>query len=833
MKSKLARASIVAVTACALLTSNGIMMNNIPVVHAAATVNVSNKTVSLSATSTIALQDAQFLMQEQGRILAFTFTITNKGNRELPLADYWIRAKTTNGKSFSTKISDQDKNVKAIAPNSSRTLTYYTTVDKSTKLTDLIFDVIKWDFSVSNYESKLGSISIPKGTSELTPLYKEKAIKVGSLNVTSKISHYTLTSDTNNAYLQINYWLKNEGFNNVELNKLNYFIQTNSQAVYPISINAEEASVIRAGEQKLFTLNVTLPKNLIGSTLSLVTAIKDEAGGIMLPLAALKIPGTKDTTNTGIGNVKKTYMNGQPLNTFLDTAQVTKIMDKTNITLKWAIRNIGKESVEYPNFSFALMTKEGVSYPLNYKKSSDSVNKLLPQIREVVQIEGDLPLNIDLTSAKLVVNVSSAEGKPGYVMGAYQFKTTQQTGQIGSTYKYGNYEVKLNAVHRTASSDQDVLVADMQITNKGSDSVSVPLIGGYFMVNGVKLNSETLRYAMDNKVTLGANQSTNVMVYASIPYTADIKKLTFVVEDQSSGDAKQNKQIYQYTTEVLNEIRASNSETGYTVEKEGQRSSFTMKNSVLYSSEEADFYYVEFDANNLEARAALLGEVGGYLTNNNGEVIPVTFANTTSRIRSNGKVLLTGWAKLPRNFDKTSVQFIFGQKITPSEDENKTTNQVIIKPIKYNLDLNQQTQVKNTLENISFAGHQLSLKKVNAMLYVTGMYTVSGLKLSLDYTLIKDNTYDLVTGDHNLMIEFVDQSAGKVTYSKKLALNSTQTDNTVLKLGKDMPIELIFEDSEIQSKVQSYDNYVLNVYDVFQDAKILIASKELKWFQTE
>lgn len=833
MKSKVAKASIVAVTTCALLLHNGTLINPNYTVNAATSTSISSQVVKLNSNSTIVLQDAQFLMQDQGRILAFTFTITNNGNRELSLADYWVRVKTSSGKSFSSKISDQDKNIKAIAPNSSRTLTYYTTVDKSTKLTDLVFEIIQWDFSVSNYERRLGSIKFPAGSSELTPLYKEKAIQFGSMKFKTKISHYTITSDSTNAYLQVNYWLKNEGFNNLELSKLNYFIQTNSQAVYPISINAAEGSVIRAGEQKLYTLNVTLPKNLIGSTLNMVTAIKDETGGVMLPLASLRIPAVKDSTSTGVGGVKKTYINGQLLNTFLDTAQITKVMDKTNINFKWAVRNTGKESVDYPDFSFTLMTKNGVTYPLTYQKSSETVNKLLPQLREVIQIEGELPLNIDLASAKLIVRAGATEGKAGYVIGSYAFKTSQQSGAVGTSYKYGNYEIKLNAVQRLASTDQDILIADMQITNKGADSSSVPSIGGYFMLNGVKLNSEAIKYVLDNKVTLGPNQSTNAVIYSSIPYSADIKSLSFVVEDQSSNDSKSYRQIYQYKTDKLTPVNVFDENDVYTVIKEGQRSDFALKKSVVYSSDEASYFYVEFDSTNLEPRATSLSEVGGYLTNEEGDMVPVSFANTTSRIRTNGKVLLTGWAKLPRNFDAETSQLVFGHKIPTSGEKEDQTSQVIVKPVKYALNLEKPAEAQKSLEDILIAGNKLSLKKINALLHVTGLYTVSGVKLQFDYSLTKDTTYDVITGDHKLLVEFVDQSAGHTTYSKQFELNATQTEGPTLKVGSDIPYELIFEDSEIQGKIQSYDNYVLNIYDVFQDAKILIASKELRWFQPE
>lgn len=225
------------------------------------------------------------------------------------------------------------------------------------------------------------------------------------------------------------------------------------------------------------------------------------------------------------------------------------------------------------------------------------------------------------------------------------------------------------------------------------------------------------------------------------------------------------------------------------------------------------------------------------MVNNDNQVVPVSFAKIDSRTRANGKVLLTAWAKLPRNYDSTNLSLVFGQKITINEttegSQNESSNFVIAKPVKYNLKFGSTTEVSKSLKNIMLAGYEFNMSRVHSSLYVTGMFDVKGVRLSFDYSLLADSSYDYITGDHKLMIEFVDQGINKTKYSKQFAIGSGKEGEDVFAVSDESSIEVIFEDPEIQNKLQAYNNYVVNVYDVFQDAKVLVASKELKWFQID
>ncbi|MGI2296721.1 hypothetical protein [Paenibacillus sp. GXUN7292] len=827
MKSKLVKAGIVVATS-ALLLQPGIILQGQSIVHANS-ISVSKQVINLNSSSTISLQNAQLLTQDQGRVIAYSFVITNNGNKELSLSDFWVRLSSNSNKSFSTKISEQDKNIKAVAPKTSKIITYYSFVDEKAKLSDFKFEIIQWDFSVASYERKLGTISYSK---EPTADSSNANIRFGNVNLSTSAVQYSLTQDSNNAYLQINYKMDNKGNNVADLSNLSLFLQTDTNSVYPIDMTQFTGQVLQAKQQKLFTFYVTIPKSLVGKSVNLVSAIKEPSSGLFLPTASFKIPAIKDTTLTQASKTKVVYMAGEKINTFLDAASIEREGNESKISFSYAVRNVGKVAVDYPNLLFSLQTENGVMYPLSVNKTDSEKTKLLPQLREVVNISGSIPSSIDVSKAKLVVRAGLAEKSEGYVLGAYLFKTSQQAGAIGSSFKYGDYSIKLNSIQRMATTGDDFLVADFEITNSAGISKSVPNLEGYFMINGVKLNAESRKLNLDEQVSIAPKGTYDFAVYSEIPYTSKIDNITFVLTEKISG-SDTSKVIYRYTGNSTSEIQSVAKNFEYIIDNTGRKAEAKLIRSQIYNGEKENYFYSEFELKNKEARSSVPTNLNGYLKDDKGLVIPVSFTQINQKIDPDGKVLISAWAKVKKDFEGSRFEFVIGQNIVESSDSEAQKNSIIIKPVKYQLTNSDNTSVQEGFKNIKFAGYDLTLDRVQAMLDVSGLYTVNGLKLNFDYTLSKDASYDYIAGNHNIMFEFVNQSNDKTTYTKQFSLGKPKEGEKEFAEAINRSFSFVMEDSEIQTKLNGYDNYVLNIYDVFEDAKILVATKELKWFQID
>lgn len=831
MNKKWAKASVVVLASSTLLFQNPIFTNTSQNVYAAAATGVATQAIKLNAQSALTITDAQLLMQDQGRVLAFAVEINNKGKTPLSLNDYWMKIKNKSGQSFSIKLIDADKTKKSVAASSTQTLTYYAVVDKQSKLADFVFEAIEWDFSASNYERKLGSIQYPQGATNVSNLGSIDNFTFLTSKLNAKVSDYVLTEDQNNVYLTMNYSIENKGMSVVDLSGLNLFLQSSDNISY--SMNAEGLKEIKlsAGEKKTVTIRALLPKQFKGKAVTLVAAALDDASKLYIPLSAINMGSfTKGkVVNAGTANVLA--LSGQRVNTFIDSTFISGVSEKKEISIEYAMRNVGSEAVSNPSLAFYLMTTDNTLYPLTATNPLSELN-LLPNLREAVSITGLIPSNVDSQTAKLVVKSINATNKTEYVVAVHNLNVSSQNATMGSAYNYNNYSIKLNSIQSSASEASDLLVADLTVTNKGKESLSIPDLNGYFLLNGVKLNVETKKVNLENKLLLDSQESIQFVVYAKVPYNVNMRTVSFVLTEKADEPTVE-KTITKFTTDKLSAINKLTPDKTYEVLEPGKLTSAKLNKANVFTGEVGRYFYSEFELTNKEARSVVLSSIGGYVKDRNGETAFLNFSNYDKRVLNNGKVLLSAWSELSESFDESDFEFIVGRSMNVAGGEaGQATETLIIKPVSYSLDIDQVVKPQANLTKIPFAGYDLSMRNIYATFSVLGPNEVNGIKLTFDYDLEKDKQYTAVATDNKIMLEFVDQGSGKVAYTKVVSLGTGESGESVLKEAINGSSAIVFEDLEFQVKIQKYEDYVLNVYDVFQDARILVATKQLKWFTT-
>ncbi|MHA6481323.1 hypothetical protein ACX1C1_05370 [Paenibacillus sp. strain BS8-2] len=833
MNKTWAKVGVVMLASSTLLLQNPIFPSNSQNVYAAAAVGVSNQVIKLNAQNTLTITDAQLLMQDQGRVLAFAIEINNKGKTPLSLNDYWMKLKNKSGQSFSVKLIDGDKTKKSVAGSSTQTLTYYAVVDNASKLSDFVFEAIAWDFSASNYERKLGSIQYPQGSTNVTNVGAIDNFTYSTSKLAGKASDHVLTEDQNYEYLTMNYTIENKGMSVADLSGLNLFLQSSDNKSYSVNTEGLKEIKLRAGEKKTVTIRSMLPKQVKGKSLVLVAASYDDSSKLYIPLSAINLGAFNQGKTVAAGTASVLAMNGQRVNTFIDATFISGVSEKKELSLEYALRNVGTEAVSGPSLTFYLMTSDNTLYPLTTSKSLNDVT-LLPNLREVISVTGMIPATVDTETAKLVIKSADAATKSEYVVAVHNLNVSSQNATMGTAYTYNNYSIKLNSIQSSTSESNDLLVADLTVTNKGKESSSIPELSGYFLLNGVKLNVETKKVALENKLILDSQDSSQFVVYAKVPNTVNMKTISFVLTEKGSESTSTEKTITKFTTDKLSSVQTLTPDKTYEVLEPGKRTSAKLNKANIFTGENGRYFYSEFELTNKEARSAVLSSLGGYVKDVNGETSFLNFSNYEKRILSNGKVLLSAWSELSESFDETDFDFIVGRSMNVAAGEaGQAAETLIIKPINYALDIDQVVEPQTNLTNIPFAGYDLSMRNVYATFSVLGPNEVNGIKLTFNYDLEKDKRYTAVATDNKIMLEFVDQGSGKVAYTKVLSLGTGESNETILKEALNGSSSIVFEDPDFQVKIQKYEDYVLNVYDVFQDARILVATKPLKWFMTQ
>jgi len=839
LKNKWIKRGTATIAVATLVLASTPIVGQLPIASAAAAAekSLSSQIVKLNSQSTISIRDVQFLMQDKGKVVAFTVTYANNGSSPIDLSDYWLRIKTKSGKSFKAYVKESDKEITSISPKTNQFITYYAVVDNATKLQDLTFQIVKWDFSVTNYERILGTIKASSKETNRVAAFKDKVMVVNNTKVRSAIKQAFVTKDQSNAYVSINYLLENVGLKPANLSNINFFIQTESNSVYKVSASELEQMSLQPNERKITTLTVKLPVSVASKPLALVMAINDEASKVILPVGEFLMPSLNAAPVTAIGQQRSVFLSGQQVVTSIGRASLEDKGNETGISLEYYLVNNGSDSIKVPDLEVYLRTKQNVSYPLTYTKDE---GKLLPGIKKTVSLTGDIPTNVKVEDADIVVRTAGTDKDFGYVIGTYKTNSIIQEGSLGSSFALDKYSVQLNAIQRTQLEDNDMLVADLSIKNNDSISRKVPSLSGYFMVNGVKVENEATAVTLDDSITIAPGETYNMVVYSKIPYSTTVSKITFVAVEPEKDKAA--KVLYQFSGQQLSSIPVYAKDKAYEIANTGKKASVKLVRNAIFSGTVNNQFYAEFAVENKELRMANLSKLGGYLKDANGQIVPVTFASLKNKVLPNGKVLLSAWAVLPNGFNNKDYSLFIGQSVGASGGSGASgegaapSADAIVKLASYKLGANNLADINTSFQNIQLAGYTVSLSKFLTQLKVGGGFNVEGVYTKLNYSLKKDEQYDYIAGDHKLVIEFVNQDSLKAAYSKVFTLGDVAegSQDEVLKEGTGLPLDVLFNDSEVQSKISDYKQYTINVYDEFQGTRLLVAAKEnLNWFMEQ
>lgn len=793
------------------------------------------KSVKLNATSTMAIKDIHLLMQEQGLVAAYTVSITNNGTKSLDLLDYFIRVRGKSGKVFTGKASTESKEETRVTPNTTKDLTYYVIVDKGTKVKDLVFDVIKWDFSAPNYERRIGSINYSSSSVLVAPVFKAQTVQFNGNKIKGALKQFYVTQDSNAAYVTLSFLLENVGYSSTDLSKLKFALQSSSYSVYDVDASSLANQTIQPGQRKIVNLTAEVPLALLGKNLTLHTYTLDETNKVNLANGAFSMPVLKASSAVGADKSRAIFMDGRSVKTSAGTVYVDASETQSNVTLDYSLTNADSTSIAMPSLEFALRTKEGKEYPLTYTKEEGA--KLLPGIEKTISLTGQIAAKVDPKTSKLVVRQAATESTKSYVIGTYLLSASTQVGTVGGAYTHDKtYEIKMASVQRSPQKDNDLLVAELQIKNISPSSKATPNLSGYFMINGVKVNSDAKVVKLDDTISIASNGTYSLVVYSEIPYTASFDDITFVLT--TPIDDKSSKTLYQFKSQTVSTIPLYRANQTYEIKSVGRRTSVDVVKSSVYTSNTSKYFYAEFAAVNKESRAAVIGNIGAYIEDSQGVVIPVEVSKVKEKVLPDGRVLLSAWGQLNRNFDSTNYKLVVGQAITETtptgtgtDSAAAETGTVIVKPVAYKL--NTETKVKTDFKNLEIGGYNLSLRNLYNTLSVEGS-SVDGVKLDFDYELTKSGEYDYIATKHKIMFEFVDHGFNKSTYRTTYDLvSASEGSSQFLSEGSNLHTTVTFKDTAILEKINEYKDYTINVYDVINDAKILIASKQLTWYEKD
>ncbi|SDC76475.1 hypothetical protein SAMN02799630_01418 [Paenibacillus sp. UNCCL117] len=681
--------------------------------------------VAITSTGNVELKNLYMMPEEGSKTVTFTLTVHNNGTSDLQFIDYWVRLRTKSGNQITVKVLPQDKEKNRITPKSSQDIGFYASVNESTELNDLIFDIIKWDFSQANFERTVGSIPVPEAYSIIT-----------------------------------------------------------------------------------------------------------EAG-----------------------SAQTISMNGNPVSTSVEKVYVGKNEKNYTPTIKLNMKNTGSRSVAVPTYQYMIRTAEGYMYPLNPKGTKElTIN---PQTDKNIELTGSVPISLKVEGWQLVIVQNSTELKLNLPVAFFSLPPVSEPDSVGTgqtydfTNKDGSYTAELNSVQRTPWEDQDILAATLTLGNKGTESLPLPNLTGYFMLdNNIKVEAKLIR--TDKVIGLAAGGKLQYQFVGKVPYTYEFAKAKLVLQekaaDSGSGtgsgtggsgtDAGTNEDLLEFVhSSELMSIPLNNVGETYKVTSVGRSASYKVRNVTTYTGDTSDTIAVQLEAVNAEKRSNAVPKLVTYFKAADGSVLPAANPEIKNRIIPGGSALLFLTTQVPKGFDADGLQLLIGDAITQDKlSEGKDAPDAYVNAVSFWLP-DENKEVKTKAKDIEVGPYKLSMSKI----HTRGDET--GIQLYFDYELTKTLTGETNLEGRKLSIAIEDRE-DKAKFSWDMDLAKFEEQNTEngtdplqntegqLKLGKKEKFKLSKNNREFIFMVSYLKDYDLKVYEIFNGQKKLLASQKITWFET-
>ncbi|WP_211749606.1 hypothetical protein [Paenibacillus sp. Marseille-Q4541] len=781
------------------------------------------KSVKLTSKSVVKLTDLNVLTQEDGKTISYTLTYQNNDSKNLMLIDYWTKVKTKGGTLYSPNLITRDKEKKSVAAGSSLAVTYIVKVGKNVKVSDLLFHIVKWDFSKPNYESNLGHFNVPASYTLSTPVNKSKSIRLGDTPVKVKVSKLEVHPVNDYNYAEVTVSLHNIGYKMLENPTAKWVLRTAGGSNYPLipeTVSTEAAPFnIQPQENKTMKLLATIPKSVKLTGAELVLVEEEGEAKTVLPLATLQLPSASTTkiTTTAPFKPREVLVEGQKLQTTLEGATVNQSYDKNDLSIRLKLKNTDKQTITVPKYEFVLQSGTGKSYPITTKALENVTLK--PDEEKTIKLDISVSYAVAKGALKLTMNVPKDPEKKeisfSYPAGIYILPTpTSLQNTLGSetTVKNenGTYGVTWTSIQRLPWTDGDLLSAKLTIKNTSVKTLRLPELQGAFTVDSAKDITSTKLIKSQAASLLGPGQSIDVYLVTKVPTSLDIAQLQVSLEEKVGEESFEWLKLTNIG--AIPEVPQIEKSKAFTLTTLGKKAEVKTRKTLVYPGTSTDLVYTELEITNLESRQTELSQLSGYYKSSSGLYFKTNVKQIEYPAGPEDKSIVTMWAKIPKRVTVSDMRLIVGEGVT----EDKLTP-IKGEPTGYvnaaSLEIApEQLTPLTKIDQIELYPYQIKTHTFDAYLSGGGNVAVEWY-----YTFTQDETYDMPESEHKLVVEITD-STGRI-FAKELV------PATDLKLGTNQLLswaidDRIFEDRRIGT-------YQISIYDLFQGEKFKIAGESM------
>ncbi|PAF29496.1 DUF4352 domain-containing protein [Paenibacillus sp. 7516] len=784
--------------------------------------------VKLSSKSSVKLTDVNVLNQDEGKLITYTLTYTNNEKRSLQLVDYWTKVRSKGGTSYTSKLLTQDAEKKSVAAGSTLSVTYVTTVGKNVQLSNLNFEIVKWDFSKPNYESILGKINIPASYTVATPVNTVKKVRINDIPVKIKVQGLQTfsASDTSN-YANVKINLHNVGYKGLENPNVKWVLRTKGGSSYPLNLNSNDTSYsVQPQESKSINYITTVPKKVKLDGAELIMVQENEAEKSVIPLATMQMPKSTSLQNTEVkvGKVHTITLedNKGKMATSVGDVSVSQTHGNNYYTVNFKFKNTGSREVSVPKYDFSVQNKKGNDYPLS-TKALDNL-KLKPDEERLVRLTFSLPYDEADGTLKLVMNTPKAEDNEGteskeikfsYPAGTYILpKATSMQQSIGTEstlqIENGTLGVTWNSVQRLPWDNADVLSARVTLRNVSTNTLKLPQLKGMLSIDSADI-ADTQLLISQNSALLGPGMSLDVHLLTSLPTNLDVAQLQVALSEVVGENTSELIRLTHIGQ--LPQVPQVELGSNYALNTPGKKSELQVKRTLIYPGTSSDIVYTELQVKNVEDRQIDLAKLTGYYESKNGEYYKTTVKQIDYPAGPGDSALVTMWSKIPRKTVVSDMRLLIGETVggETTDKEGAVAGKGYVDAASFELKPDQEPTL-TTIKNVDVYPYIIQTRDFKASL--SGGSTVN---LSWNYDAVRNNELNLPESEHKLIVQLIEPT-GKV-FDKEIVLDKD------LKEGNNQFLNWTIQDVVFEDRRSGA--YTIAIYDEFQGQRIKLATQAM------
>ena len=504
-------------------------------------------------------------------------------------------------------------------------------------------------------------------------------------------------------------------------------------------------------------------------------------------------------------------------------------------TVYLTLENVGTNAITIPSYLFSIRTPEGLLYPLEAKGLKDEAIK--PKESKEIQLSGTIPVAVSYDHWELVITETATDLKINLPVAAFQLPaaTLNQGGSIGKAYSFtsksGVYTAEMNALYRLPWEDQDLVSGDITLSNKGPDTLAIPNLTGYFLLDdAVKIEANVVQTA--NVVGIASDSSLNLQMVGKIPYTSKYSRMKLVLQEKESDTVTTD--VVEFTTQSeLQAIPFHSLDQPYILDDAGRKTGFKIRNLDRYTSQTSSLVIAQVEATNLEKRYTTPTKLVAHFRAADGTVLPASVAEVKNKVSPNGTALLNVSASLPKGFSTENMHLIIGESVSEGKlTESGGKPDSYVKPVAFMLP-EVKVDVKDSLKNVIVYPYQISLYQIGTMV------ENSTFTLKFNYEISREGYLETNVDGHKLVLVFED-GGGQKSFEKSFEMKdfdpvegeTPETVGTKLKIGKHENFKIQVTDADLIFKSSFLKQYKLSLYEEFQGQRKLLATQKADWFIT-